>query len=52
MLSTSASFNQVPSSLFPTPPSLFNDKEIGFHASPAQRHPTAHHLDHKVEIKQ
>ncbi|ELK15223.1 copper-transporting ATPase 2 isoform X4 [Pteropus alecto] len=27
-------------------------EEIGFHASPAQRHPIAHHLDHKVEIKQ
>ncbi|KAM5288573.1 copper-transporting ATPase 2 isoform 17-T17 [Ctenodactylus gundi] len=27
-------------------------EEIGFHASPAQRRPTAHHLDHKMEIKQ
>uniref|UniRef100_A0A8C0JGR7 Copper-transporting ATPase 2 n=1 Tax=Canis lupus dingo TaxID=286419 RepID=A0A8C0JGR7_CANLU len=27
-------------------------EEIGFHASPAQRNPSAHHLDHKVEIKQ
>uniref|UniRef100_A0A671FUN8 Copper-transporting ATPase 2 n=1 Tax=Rhinolophus ferrumequinum TaxID=59479 RepID=A0A671FUN8_RHIFE len=27
-------------------------EEIGFHASPAQRNPNAHHLDHKVEIKQ
>nr|KAF6427190.1 ATPase copper transporting beta [Rousettus aegyptiacus] len=27
-------------------------EEIGFRASPAQRNPTAHHLDHKVEIKQ
>ncbi|KAB1267917.1 Copper-transporting ATPase 2 [Camelus dromedarius] len=26
--------------------------EMGFRASPAQRNPTAHHLDHKVEIKQ
>ncbi|XP_060493245.2 copper-transporting ATPase 2 isoform X3 [Panthera onca] len=27
-------------------------EEIGFHASPAQRNPNVHHLDHKVEIKQ
>uniref|UniRef100_A0A8D1JWI4 Copper-transporting ATPase 2 n=1 Tax=Sus scrofa TaxID=9823 RepID=A0A8D1JWI4_PIG len=27
-------------------------EEIGFHASLAQRNPKAHHLDHKVEIKQ
>ncbi|CAO2611603.1 Copper-transporting ATPase 2 [Lemmus lemmus] len=27
-------------------------EEIGFHASLAQRHPNAHHLDHKMEIKQ
>ncbi|KAF0885399.1 ATP7B ATPase, partial [Crocuta crocuta] len=27
-------------------------EEIGFRASPAQRNPNAHHLDHKVEIKQ
>lgn len=27
-------------------------EEIGFHASLAQRNPNAHHLDHKVEIKQ
>ncbi|XP_055282144.1 copper-transporting ATPase 2 isoform X2 [Moschus berezovskii] len=27
-------------------------EEIGFHASLAQRIPSAHHLDHKVEIKQ
>uniref|UniRef100_A0A452UZB1 Copper-transporting ATPase 2 n=1 Tax=Ursus maritimus TaxID=29073 RepID=A0A452UZB1_URSMA len=27
-------------------------EEIGFHASPAQRNANAHHLDHKVEIKQ
>ncbi|XP_057563679.1 copper-transporting ATPase 2 [Hippopotamus amphibius kiboko] len=27
-------------------------EEIGFHASPAQRNPSARHLDHKVEIKQ
>ncbi|XP_032170072.1 copper-transporting ATPase 2 isoform X5 [Mustela erminea] len=27
-------------------------EEIGFHASPAQRNSGAHHLDHKVEIKQ
>ncbi|XP_021113465.1 copper-transporting ATPase 2 isoform X2 [Heterocephalus glaber] len=27
-------------------------KEIGFHASLAQRRPNAHHLDHKMEIKQ
>ncbi|XP_022358477.1 copper-transporting ATPase 2 isoform X3 [Enhydra lutris kenyoni] len=27
-------------------------EEIGFHASPAQRNSSAHHLDHKVEIKQ
>ncbi|XP_053419999.1 copper-transporting ATPase 2 isoform X1 [Nycticebus coucang] len=27
-------------------------EEIGFHASPAQRNPRAHHLDHKMEIKQ
>ena len=27
-------------------------EEIGFHASPAQRNPNTHHLDHKVEIKQ
>ncbi|XP_035153372.2 copper-transporting ATPase 2 isoform X7 [Callithrix jacchus] len=26
--------------------------EIGFHASLAQRNPNAHHLDHKMEIKQ
>ncbi|XP_018895399.3 copper-transporting ATPase 2 isoform X6 [Gorilla gorilla gorilla] len=27
-------------------------EEIGFHASLAQRNPNAHHLDHKMEIKQ
>ncbi|PNJ60342.1 ATP7B isoform 2 [Pongo abelii] len=27
-------------------------EEIGFHASLAQRKPNAHHLDHKMEIKQ
>ncbi|XP_053070706.1 copper-transporting ATPase 2 isoform X4 [Acinonyx jubatus] len=27
-------------------------EEIGFHASPAQRNPNVHHLDHKAEIKQ
>ncbi|XP_012504534.1 PREDICTED: copper-transporting ATPase 2 isoform X3 [Propithecus coquereli] len=27
-------------------------EEIGFHASVAQRNPSAHHLDHKMEIKQ
>ncbi|XP_006154287.1 copper-transporting ATPase 2 isoform X2 [Tupaia chinensis] len=27
-------------------------EEIGFHASLAQRNPSAHHLDHKMEIKQ
>ncbi|XP_007943420.1 copper-transporting ATPase 2 [Orycteropus afer afer] len=27
-------------------------EEIGFHASLAQRDPNAHHLDHKLEIKQ
>ncbi|XP_023573008.1 copper-transporting ATPase 2 isoform X2 [Octodon degus] len=27
-------------------------EEIGFHASLAQRRPNAHHLDHKMEIKQ
>uniref|UniRef100_A0A9L0TUC4 Copper-transporting ATPase 2 n=1 Tax=Equus caballus TaxID=9796 RepID=A0A9L0TUC4_HORSE len=27
-------------------------EEMGFHASPAQRNPNAHHLDHKAEIKQ
>uniref|UniRef100_A0A8C8YXN9 Copper-transporting ATPase 2 n=1 Tax=Prolemur simus TaxID=1328070 RepID=A0A8C8YXN9_PROSS len=27
-------------------------EEIGFHASVAQRNPSAHHLDHKIEIKQ
>ncbi|KAJ8785526.1 hypothetical protein J1605_007123 [Eschrichtius robustus] len=27
-------------------------EEIGFHVSLAQRNPNAHHLDHKVEIKQ
>lgn len=27
-------------------------EEIGFQASPAQRNPNAHHLDHKMEIKQ
>nr|XP_048312247.1 copper-transporting ATPase 2 isoform X1 [Myodes glareolus] len=27
-------------------------EELGFHASLAQRHPNAHHLDHKMEIKQ
>uniref|UniRef100_A0A8C3VWM1 Copper-transporting ATPase 2 n=1 Tax=Catagonus wagneri TaxID=51154 RepID=A0A8C3VWM1_9CETA len=27
-------------------------EELGFHASLAQRNPKAHHLDHKVEIKQ
>ncbi|XP_059540525.1 copper-transporting ATPase 2 isoform X2 [Myotis daubentonii] len=27
-------------------------EEIGFHASMAQRNPSAHHLDHKMEIKQ
>nr|KAF6460043.1 ATPase copper transporting beta [Molossus molossus] len=27
-------------------------EDIGFHASVAQRNPSAHHLDHKVEIKQ
>ncbi|XP_031195088.1 copper-transporting ATPase 2 isoform X3 [Mastomys coucha] len=27
-------------------------EEIGFHASLAQRNPSVHHLDHKVEIKQ
>ncbi|XP_073899561.1 copper-transporting ATPase 2 isoform X3 [Castor canadensis] len=27
-------------------------EEIGFHASLAQRRPSAHHLDHKMEIKQ
>ena len=48
MVSTDAYFNQVPSFLFP----LFNNKEIGFHVSLAQRNPNAHHLDHKVEIKQ
>lgn len=48
MLSASACSNQVLSVLSP----LFNDKEIGFHASLAQRNPKAHHLDHKVEIKQ
>ncbi|KAM8784568.1 copper-transporting ATPase 2 isoform 3-T3 [Rhynchonycteris naso] len=27
-------------------------EEVGFHASLAQRNPSAHHLDHRVEIKQ
>ncbi|XP_058404057.1 copper-transporting ATPase 2 isoform X1 [Diceros bicornis minor] len=27
-------------------------EELGFRASPAQRNPNAHHLDHKAEIKQ
>ncbi|XP_036022729.1 copper-transporting ATPase 2 isoform X2 [Onychomys torridus] len=27
-------------------------EEIGFHASLAQKNPSAHHLDHKMEIKQ
>lgn len=51
MLSTNACFNQVPFSLFPRPVS-FNNKEIGYHASLAPRNPNAHHLDHKMEIKQ
>ncbi|XP_071076292.1 copper-transporting ATPase 2-like [Desmodus rotundus] len=33
-------------------PSLFNNKELGYGASLAQRSPSAHHLDHKMEIKQ
>lgn len=51
MLSTNECFNQVPFSLFLLPLS-FNNKEIGFHASLAQKNPNAHHLDHKMEIKQ
>uniref|UniRef100_G3T9F9 P-type Cu(+) transporter n=1 Tax=Loxodonta africana TaxID=9785 RepID=G3T9F9_LOXAF len=31
---------------------IIENKEIGFHASLAQRDPNAHHLDHKLEIKQ
>jgi hypothetical protein len=50
MLLADARFNKY--LLSSSPPFSFNFKEIGFHASLAQRRPSAHHLDHKMEIKQ